>query len=38
VRRGAWLRKYVYDFIESFAPTLTRTLVERALAGQPIEL
>jgi LysR family cys regulon transcriptional activator len=38
VRRGAWLRKYVYDFIESFVPTLTRALVERALAGQPIEL
>jgi LysR family cys regulon transcriptional activator len=32
IRRGAWLRGYVYDFIESFAPTLTRELVENALA------
>jgi LysR family cys regulon transcriptional activator len=35
IRRGAWLRRYVYDFIESFAPTLTRELVTAALA--PIE-
>jgi hypothetical protein len=25
----------VYDFIETFAPTLTRELVERALASAP---
>lgn len=31
IRRGAWLRRYVYDFIESFAPTLTRAVVEAAL-------
>ncbi|MBN4836458.1 LysR substrate-binding domain-containing protein, partial [Enterobacter hormaechei] len=31
VRRGSWLRGFVYDFIESFAPTLSRSLVERAL-------
>ncbi|MBB1162821.1 CysB family HTH-type transcriptional regulator [Aquariibacter albus] len=37
VRRGSWLRGFVYDFIESFAPTLTRSLVERALAGEVIE-
>ncbi len=37
IRRGTWLRGYVYDFIESFAPTLTRELVEKALAGDPIE-
>ena len=35
VRRGAWLRGYVYAFIEAFAPTLTRAVVERALAGEP---
>jgi LysR family cys regulon transcriptional activator len=35
VRRGAYLRGYVYDFIETFAPTLTRELVERALASAP---
>lgn len=31
LRRGAWLRGYVYHFIESFVPTLTRTLVEKAM-------
>ena len=31
VRRGAYLRGYVYSFIESFAPTLARSVVERAL-------
>ena len=35
LRRGAWLRGYVYAFIEAFAPTLTRAVVERALAGEP---
>ena len=33
VRRGTWLRGYVYAFIEAFAPTLSRPVVERALAG-----
>lgn len=33
IRRGTWLRGYVYAFIESFAPTLTRAFIERALAG-----
>ena len=37
IRRGTWLRGYVYAFIESFAPTLTRELVRRALAGEAIE-
>ena len=32
VRRGNYLRGYVYAFIESFAPTLTRDVVEQALA------
>jgi LysR family cys regulon transcriptional activator len=32
IRRGTWLRGYVYAFIEAFAPTLTRAAVERALA------
>jgi LysR family cys regulon transcriptional activator len=35
IRRGTWLRGYVYAFIEAFAPTLTRPLVESALAGKP---
>jgi len=33
VRRGAYLRAYVYAFIESFAPTLKRSIVEEALSG-----
>jgi LysR family cys regulon transcriptional activator len=37
VRRGTWLRGYVYSFIESFAPTLTRGAVQRALAGEAVE-
>jgi LysR family cys regulon transcriptional activator len=37
IRRGTWLRGFVYDFIEAFAPTLTRNAVERALEGETIE-
>jgi LysR family cys regulon transcriptional activator len=33
VRRGAYLRGYVYDFIERFAPHLTRKAVDQAMAG-----
>jgi LysR family cys regulon transcriptional activator len=35
LRRGAYLRGYVYDFIETFAPTLTRQVVQQALATEP---
>jgi LysR family cys regulon transcriptional activator len=35
IRRGTWLRGYVYDFITSFAPTLTRSVVEEALTSIP---
>lgn len=35
LRRGAWLRSYAYDFIETFAAPLTRAVVEQALAQQP---
>jgi LysR family cys regulon transcriptional activator len=35
VRRGAFLRGYAYDFIRTFAPPLTRTLVDQALAQAP---
>ena len=31
VRRGTWLRGYAYSFIETFAPTLNRVVVERAV-------
>lgn len=37
LRRGTLLRGYVYDFIETFAPTLTREVVRRALASEPGE-
>lgn len=33
LRRGSYLRSYVYAFIASFAPTLDRARVEQALAG-----
>lgn len=37
VRRGSFLRSYVYDFIETFASPLKRTVVEHALATAPGE-
>ena len=33
IKRGAYLRRYTYDFIELFAPQLPRSLIERSLAG-----
>jgi LysR family cys regulon transcriptional activator len=35
LRRGAYVRNYVYDFIETFASPLNRGVVEQALAAQP---
>jgi len=35
LRRGSYLRDYVYAFIQTFAPPLTRALVERALQSAP---
>lgn len=35
VRRGSYLRGYVYAFIESFAPTLSRAVVEKTLSDEP---
>lgn len=35
LRRGTFLRSYVYDFIETFASSLTREVVERAMATAP---
>jgi len=32
IRRGNFLRTYVYDFIKTFAPSLTRPVVDEALA------
>jgi LysR family cys regulon transcriptional activator len=40
VRRGVYLRAYVYAFIEAFAPTLTRATVDDVLDGgaaEPLE-
>jgi LysR family cys regulon transcriptional activator len=34
IRRGAFLRGYTYDFIELFAPHLTRKSVAQAIAGE----
>jgi LysR family cys regulon transcriptional activator len=31
IKRGAYLRRYAYDFIEMFAPTLSRELVEQTV-------
>jgi LysR family cys regulon transcriptional activator len=37
IKRGAYLRAYVFDFVSTFAAPLTRPLVERALATGPGE-
>jgi LysR family cys regulon transcriptional activator len=34
LKQGAYLRSYVFTFIELLAPTLTRKLVEQALIGE----
>ena len=33
IKRGAYLRRYAYEFIELFAPQLPRAIVERAVVG-----
>ena len=41
IKRGAYLRRYAYDFIELFAPNLSRNMVERTVtekAGTNYEL
>lgn len=41
VKRGAWLRGYAYEFIELFAPRLSRGMVEKTVmekAGSAYEL
>lgn len=35
IRRGAFLRAFVYEFISTFASPLTRELVDRAMASEP---
>ena len=34
IKRGAYLRRYAYDFIETFAPQLLRSIVERVVVGE----
>lgn len=33
VKQGAYLRSYVYTFIELLSPSLNRRMVEQAMAG-----
>jgi LysR family cys regulon transcriptional activator len=33
IKRGAYLRRYAYEFIEFFAPHLPRSIVEPAVMG-----
>ncbi len=37
IKRGSYLRDYVYDFITTFAAPLTRTLVEQAMVATPVQ-
>lgn len=37
-RRGAFLRAYVFAFIETFAPPLNRKVVEQAMTAEPGEV
>jgi LysR family cys regulon transcriptional activator len=34
IKRGAYLRRYAYEFIEMFAPQLPRSVVERTVLGE----
>jgi LysR family cys regulon transcriptional activator len=34
LKQGAYLRSYVFTFIELLAPSLTRKLVEQVLVGE----
>ena len=34
IKRGAYLRRYAYEFIELFAPHLPRNIVEPAVMGE----
>ncbi|GHB12009.1 HTH-type transcriptional regulator CysB [Modicisalibacter luteus] len=35
IRRGTFMRSFMYDFVERFAPHLTRDIVDEALAAGP---
>jgi LysR family cys regulon transcriptional activator len=34
IKRGSYLRRYAYEFIEMFAPQLSRDVVERSVRGE----
>ena len=34
IKRGAYLRRYAYEFIELFAPHLPRSVIEGAVSGE----
>jgi len=34
IKRGAYLRRYAFEFIEMYAPQLPRTVIERSLTGE----
>jgi LysR family cys regulon transcriptional activator len=34
LKQGAYLRSYVFTFIEIMAPSLSRKLIEQVLAGE----
>ncbi|HLL12018.1 MAG TPA: transcriptional regulator, partial [Rubrivivax sp.] len=36
LRRGTFLRSYVYEFVRSFASPLTREVVDQAMAAAPV--
>jgi LysR family cys regulon transcriptional activator len=36
LRRGAFLRGYVYEFIHTFASPLTREVIDQAMAAEPV--
>ncbi|MFC1750464.1 HTH-type transcriptional regulator CysB [Pseudomonadota bacterium] len=38
IRRGSYLRRYLYDFIEIFAPHLNRSVVDAKMAGQDVDI
>jgi len=37
VKQNAYLRSFVYTFIELFSPTLTRKLVDQAMSGENVD-
>ena len=37
IKQNAYLRSYVYTFIELFSPTLTRKLVDQAMSGETVD-